>query len=112
MLEDVKRIKIKHLVENMINKKKMNNTINSSGNLSLNDSILLINTIFTLITPLLLLCLKLIKRCQCGRDNYIETRNESSTQSPTIGGGTLSRIASVFRGGNIQTSNVSSSTNQ
>lgn len=91
----------------------MNTTSQSQASLGLNDSILLINTIFTLVTPLLLLCLKLIKRCQCGRDNYIETRNESSNQSPTIVPSALTRIASVFRGNTIQTSNIGgSSSNQ
>lgn len=83
----------------------MNSSVQASDvPLGTNDAILLINTIFTLVTPLLLLSLKLIKRCQCGRDNYIETRTESGsgTTSPTAPTA-LNRIASIFRGSPIQT---------
>lgn len=64
----------------------LNDTLTNSNStneqFSISNAILLINTIFTLATPILYMILKMIKKCQFGRDTFIETRSDGGSNTP------------------------------
>lgn len=68
-----------------------------SDQLDLNNVILIINTIFTFITPLLYMVLKMIKKCQFGNNAFIETRSDSSPPNSATQATPLTRLQSLFR---------------
>ncbi len=78
----------------------INNTIHSSNNtedqFSISNAILLINTIFTLATPILYMILKMIKKCQFGRDAFIETRSETSPTATPVNNQNLPSASQIF----------------
>lgn len=58
--------------------------------------ILIINTFFTFITPIMYMILKMIKRCQLGRNTFIETRSDNSPPSSATRATPLFRLQSLF----------------
>lgn len=78
----------------------INNTIHSSNNtedqFSISNAILLINTIFTLATPILYMILKMIKKCQFGRDTFIETRSETSPTATPVNNQNMTSASQIF----------------